>query len=138
MAFAIDIIKQGEGSATRFRVEDGTYIIGRSPASRIHLPFPEVSERHALLMLRGETATIEDIHSANGTYVNGRPIDEAVTLTPDAVIEIGSTCCASPPSRAEPNNRLRRRHPSPRLRRRRTSRRPRRTVQTRWRPSAAR
>ena len=91
MAFAIDIIKPGEGSATRFRVKDGTYIIGRSPASRIHLPFPEVSERHALLMLRGETATIEDLHSANGTYVNGVPVDEAVTLTPDAVIEVGST-----------------------------------------------
>ena len=91
MAFAIDIVKPGEGSASRFRVEDGTYIIGRSPASRIHLPFPEVSERHALLLLRGEMATIEDLHSANGTYVNGNPIEEAVTLTPDAVIEIGST-----------------------------------------------
>ena len=91
MTFAIDIIKPGEGTATRFRVQDGAYIIGRSPSSRIHLPFPEISDRHALLLLRGGVATIEDLHSANGTYVNGMPIDEAVALTQDAVVEIGNT-----------------------------------------------
>ena len=91
MAFALDFIRPGEGTATRNTLEDGSYMIGRGNACHIQLPFPDVSERHALLLLRGDKAKIEDLHSANGTYVNGIPTDGIVELLPDYVIQIGES-----------------------------------------------
>ncbi len=91
MAFSLDLIRPGDGSATRYRLEDGTYLIGRGASCRLCLPYPEVSERHALLVLRGESASLEDLHSANGSYVNGIPVDGIVTIAPDAVVQIGET-----------------------------------------------
>ena len=89
MAFQIDIARPGAGSATRLRAEDGSYLIGRGAGCRIHLPDPDVSERHALLILRDGTATLQDLDSSNGTYVNDAPIDAPVTLAPNAVVQIG-------------------------------------------------
>ncbi len=91
MAFSLDFIRPGEGTATRNTLEDGSYLIGRGNACHIRLPFPDVSERHALLLLRGDRAQIEDLHSANGTYVNGMPVDGIVELLPDSVIQIGES-----------------------------------------------
>ena len=90
MAFTLDLIKPGDGEATRYSLEDGSYIIGRGASCALQLPELEVSERHALLMLRGHKARMEDLHSANGTYVNGNPIDGIVDLPPDAIVQIGN------------------------------------------------
>ena len=60
MAFTLDIIKPGEGSASRYSMEDGTYIIGRGQACPIQLPYPDVSERHALLLLRDGSASLQE------------------------------------------------------------------------------
>ena len=46
---------------------EGTYLIGRGSSCRIRFNAPEVSERHALLTVRGGNAMLEDLHSANGT-----------------------------------------------------------------------
>lgn len=89
MAFQIDIARPGAGAATRLRAEDGSYLIGRGAGCRIHLPDPDVSERHALLVLQDGTATLQDLDSSNGTYVNDAPIDAPVTLAPNAVVQIG-------------------------------------------------
>ena len=91
MAFSLDFIRPGEGTATRSLLQDGSYLIGRGSSCHLHLPYPEVSERHAILLLRGETARLEDLHSANGTYVNGIPIDGLAILQPDSVIQIGES-----------------------------------------------
>ena len=60
-----------DGKRETRELPDGTYMIGRQESCRIRFDFPEVSERHAILTLRDGKAVLEDIHSANGTYVNG-------------------------------------------------------------------
>ena len=70
---------------------DGTYVIGRGESCRVRLPFPDVSERHAILTVRNGEAILEDLHSANGTFVNGSPIDCAVKLDGGLVVQIGSS-----------------------------------------------
>ncbi len=67
---------------------DGTYVIGRGEACRIRFDSPEVSERHAVLTVRDNRATLEDLHSANGTFVNGEAIDGAVALDGGMVVQI--------------------------------------------------
>jgi len=89
MAFTLDLIKPGEGEATRYHLDDGSWLIGRGASCALQLPQPEISERHALLLLRGRKARLEDLHSANGTYLNGNPVDGLVDVPPDAIIQIG-------------------------------------------------
>ncbi len=68
---------------------DGTWIIGRGENCRIRFTHPSVSERHAVLTVRDGKAVLEDLNSANGTYVNGAPVDGAVLLTGDMVVQVG-------------------------------------------------
>ena len=70
---------------------DGTYMIGRNPSCPICFDFPDVSERHAILTVRGNKAVVEDLHSANGTYVNGEPIDGPVALDGGMVVQVGES-----------------------------------------------
>ena len=70
---------------------DGTYMIGRNPSCQIQFEFPDVSERHEILTVRGNKAIVEDLHSANGTYVNGEPIDGPVALDGGMVVQIGES-----------------------------------------------
>ena len=70
---------------------DGTYMIGRNPSCPVCFSFPDVSERHAILTVRNGKAIIEDLHSANGTYVNGEQIDGPVALDSGMVVQIGES-----------------------------------------------
>ena len=66
-------------------------MIGRNPSCQIRFDFPEVSERHAILTVRDGRAVVEDLHSANGTYVNGEPIDGPVVLDGGMVVQVGES-----------------------------------------------
>ena len=72
-------------------LEDGSYLVGRAEACRIRLPFPDVSERHAILAINGASAVIEDLNSANGTFVNGAAVEGPVKLDDGMVVQIGTT-----------------------------------------------
>lgn len=65
------------------------HIVGRDPASSIHLDAVGVSRRHARILLRERNAVLEDLGSKNGTTVNGHPLDGSVTLRDDDEIRIG-------------------------------------------------
>ena len=75
--------------ATR-ELADGAYLIGRGEHCPIRFPLPDVSERHAVLTVRGGRVLIEDLHSANGTFVNGVAIDRAEPLDGGKVVQVGS------------------------------------------------
>lgn len=79
----------GDRRETR-ELTERSYMIGRGAACPIRFDFPDVSERHAILTVRDSRAVIEDLHSANGVYVNGERIDSAVTLDGSMVVQIGS------------------------------------------------
>ena len=66
--------------------------IGRSSKCDVRLDDPLASRRHARLNI-GETFTIEDLHSANGTRVRDQviPPGAPVAVTPGEAIGIGST-----------------------------------------------
>ncbi|MEI7898927.1 MAG: ATPase, T2SS/T4P/T4SS family [bacterium] len=88
MPFFLNIAHPGQ-PANRFELPPGTYTIGRSEGCKIRLRHLEVSERHALLTLRESLITIEDLHSSNGTTVDGVPIQEVTPVHEDDVIGIG-------------------------------------------------
>ncbi len=71
-------------------ITEGTYVIGRGASCRICFDSQDVSDRHAILSVRGDHAILEDLNSANGTFVNGEQIDRPVVLDSGMVVQIGS------------------------------------------------
>ncbi len=88
MTFFLNIAHPGQDS-NRFELPAGVYTIGRSEACKIRLRHPEISERHALLTLRDSGVKIEDLHSSNGTTIDGIRIQEPTPVHEDDVIGVG-------------------------------------------------
>ena len=55
-------------------LDEGAFALGRDPAADVHLDSPIVSRRHARVTRQGGIVTVEDLDSANGTYLNGRRV----------------------------------------------------------------
>ena len=113
MAFLLDLIRPGDRTPIRRELEDGSYFIGSAPGCGIQLEFPDVSRRHALLSLQGDLATVKDLRSDTGTFVNGVPCDGVVKLEADSMLQVGQCMLrVSQPSAApaqaapEPNSRF--------------------------------
>ena len=63
--------------------------IGRAPLNRIVIDNPAVSAQHAIIARSDESYRLKDLHSTNGTQVNGIPITE-VELKDGDKIQFGS------------------------------------------------
>jgi DNA-binding winged helix-turn-helix (wHTH) protein len=70
---------------------DGDHLLGRDPACAVWLDAPGVSRRHARISVArdGRAATIEDVGSTNGTFVDGAPIAGVVPVKDGSVIGVG-------------------------------------------------
>ena len=63
--------------------------IGRGPFNYVNLDSSELSARHAMIRIEGETAIIEDLGSKNGTFVNGMQINRPTSLMHGDVLTLG-------------------------------------------------
>jgi serine phosphatase RsbU (regulator of sigma subunit)/pSer/pThr/pTyr-binding forkhead associated (FHA) protein len=61
----------GPIAGRRYKLGDGEYVIGRRSDCQVFVPDMRVSRQHARLWRDGESWTLEDLGSNNGTYVNG-------------------------------------------------------------------
>lgn len=84
----LTIFKNGE-APVKIELADGAYTIGRNERCKIRLDDLSVSDRHALLMLAGNTNTVEDLGSQNGTSINATPISKPTPVLPSTPITIG-------------------------------------------------
>ncbi|MBO9647124.1 MAG: FHA domain-containing protein [Variovorax sp.] len=83
------IVLQKNGSAKQVTITTTPFVIGRSDASDLVLDNQLVSRSHAVFEMVGAAMTIRDLHSHNGTYVNGER-RESVALNNGDEIKIGS------------------------------------------------
>lgn len=74
-----------DGSSRVFEVRQGSNIIGRGTASDFRLPDTGVSRQHAEITWDGQDAVLVDLHSTNGTIVNGEPIDNWLLADGDEI-----------------------------------------------------
>jgi DNA-binding winged helix-turn-helix (wHTH) protein len=56
------------------RLADGVHVVGRDAGCVVWLDMPGVSRRHARIVVSGRSATIEDLGSTNGTFVDDAPV----------------------------------------------------------------
>ena len=68
---------------------EGENVIGRAREADVRIAVPEVSRRHARILIEGTRATIEDLESRNGTFVRGRRIHRPTTLKDGDEIGVG-------------------------------------------------
>ena len=64
-------------------------MVGRDRTCGVVLSHPAVSRRHARITLSGASCVVEDLKSANGTYVNNTRIERA-TIKPGDVVRFGA------------------------------------------------
>ena len=83
------VVRSGGGRAGEtFRPAGDRTLIGRSPECDIFLDDVTVSRKHAELVRDGDTFTISDLGSLNGTFVNKKRIETA-ELEDDDEVQIG-------------------------------------------------
>ena len=74
----------------------GDYVIGRGPEADIRIDTPLISRAHARLTIKDYECLIEDLNSANGTFIDGQRIgaitvlrsEERIMLGPSVTLEI--------------------------------------------------
>ncbi len=93
-------VRSGEARGTTARVTGRRMVIGRADGCDLTIPDGRVSRRHAAVeALEGGHASLLDLGSGNGTFVNGRRVESAV-LEGCEQIQLGDTVLVA--SRGEP------------------------------------
>lgn len=85
---AMLVVQRGPGSGNRYLLRTDLVTSGRHPESEIFLDDVTVSRRHAEFRRAGDTYTVTDVGSLNGTYVNRDRID-TVALRDGDEVQIG-------------------------------------------------
>jgi hypothetical protein len=79
-----------DAAGRRFSLAGSATLLGRSPKCDIYIPDQRVSRRHAEIHWDGESCTLHDLGSANGTLLNDRRITTPQTLRDGDEIGIAS------------------------------------------------
>lgn len=71
-------------------LHEGEHVLGRDPDVEIFLNHPGISRRHALIRVSRGQASIEDLGSKNGTFVEDQRVDGKRTMRDGDLIRVGS------------------------------------------------
>jgi pSer/pThr/pTyr-binding forkhead associated (FHA) protein len=81
----------GPCSHRTFYLDEPTVSIGRQPSNDISLDDPYVSRNHCLIRNEGDEYMLEDLNSANGTYVDDARVKGSAHLREGSLIQIGNS-----------------------------------------------
>lgn len=82
---ALLVVQKGPGAGSRFLLDKDEVHAGRHPESEIFLDDVTVSRQHAVFHRTGDTFTVSDAGSLNGTYVNRDRIEKVLLKDSDEV-----------------------------------------------------
>ena len=83
------VLKTGANAGKVFPIIKAEMVIGRETGDDIVIKDPEISRRHARVILQGAYFIIEDLGSTNGTSLNGQRLGAANPLQDGDVITLG-------------------------------------------------
>src|SRR5688572_2459195 len=89
MGAAVEIAVRGTALVYAL-AENATVTVGRVAQCEIHIDDQAVSRRHCTLSVQGSSLLINDLSSANGTFLNEMEVKSA-TARPGDLIRVGST-----------------------------------------------
>jgi DNA-binding winged helix-turn-helix (wHTH) protein len=77
------------GKDADYPLTQGSNVIGRTTDAAVCIDRTEVSRCHARVIVNGTTATVEDLGSKNGTFLNGQRLHQPAVLADGDEIWIG-------------------------------------------------
>ena len=82
------VVTHEDNTTNKFEFEPGQTVItlGRRSSNDVCIPDLSVSGKHATLTLSAGKATLEDLGSTNGSYVNGEVINRSTVKSSDDII----------------------------------------------------
>jgi hypothetical protein len=84
------VIVEGPDTGREFDLAGGI-VAGRDPEAGIAIEDAEASRKHATFSAEGDTVTVEDLGSTNGTFVNGERLTGSRTIGEGDRVRIGTT-----------------------------------------------
>ncbi|MES2527546.1 MAG: GGDEF domain-containing protein [Bdellovibrionota bacterium] len=84
------LVVGGELNGSIFNLPVGETVVGRNPDCSIPLDFHGISRRHFTISVDDSDATLTDLASANGTYLNNNKVTAPLILKRGDMIKIGS------------------------------------------------
>ncbi len=72
-----------------FPLQDGVNTLGRDPSADVQIDDATVSRKHAAITLRDDSATVEDLASKNGTFLDGVKLSGSAPLGDRQTIVLG-------------------------------------------------
>jgi pSer/pThr/pTyr-binding forkhead associated (FHA) protein len=85
---SILVMFRSSGERRSFSVTREITVIGRREDCDLIIPLGEVSRKHCRLVRDGDLLKIEDLGSANGTFLNGQRVQESL-LAPGDTVQVG-------------------------------------------------
>ena len=85
---AVLVMFRNDGERRSFSISREMMVIGRRQDCDLMIPLGEISRKHCRIIRDGDTLRLEDLGSSNGTFHNGRRVQEAV-LEPGDTIQVG-------------------------------------------------
>ncbi|MGB8961715.1 MAG: FhaA domain-containing protein [Pseudonocardiaceae bacterium] len=79
-----------DGSNRHYQLAEGATVVGRGQEAQFRLPDTGVSRQHLEIIWDGQTATLADLGSTNGTSVNGTPA-QSLQLVDGDVVRLGQS-----------------------------------------------
>ena len=83
------VVTEGSLAGSRFLLNSGVSTLGRHPKSDLFFDDITVSRRHAEVNISSDRASVRDVGSLNGTYVNMNQIEDETPITPGDTLQIG-------------------------------------------------
>jgi DNA-binding response OmpR family regulator len=82
--------RPADGDEVRIKLRQDVTTLGRSDSCSVVIPLPVISRLHARIELQHDRYLLYDAGSANGTFVNGKRIEQPLQLSTGDEIWLGS------------------------------------------------
>lgn len=79
----------GTSPPVQHELEQGFNTVGRNPTNDLRVRDATVSSFHCEIVLDQDSVRVRDLSSSNGTFVDGRPVEESA-LAPGSVLRLGN------------------------------------------------
>lgn len=77
-----------DGERRDFQVDKPACVLGRRQDCDLQIPLMGISRQHCQLSVQGTKISVKDLGSSNGTYVNGKRVEQA-ELTAGDRLQVG-------------------------------------------------